>query len=176
MNIERLQLLESLFREAVDLDEGSVDALLNERCGDDLSLKRSVLSLLTRDRDLENSQYLAAPPHGTVRSDAESICGTYCGAFKLVRHLGSGGMGDVFLGVRDDEFKQQAAIKIVRTGFGGEKVVRRFDKRCSSLLRSGNTPTSPASLTPEPLSTGNSISRWSLSMACRSTTIVTTTE
>jgi tetratricopeptide (TPR) repeat protein len=49
------------------------------------------------------------------------------GPYRVVKQLGHGGMGTVFLASReDDEFEQRVAIKLVRRGAGGESLLQRF--------------------------------------------------
>ena len=49
------------------------------------------------------------------------------GAYRLVRELGQGGMGTVFLAVRDDDvFHKRVALKILKRGMDTESIVRRF--------------------------------------------------
>src|SRR4029077_3000249 len=49
------------------------------------------------------------------------------GSYKIVREIGRGGMGSVYLGARaDDEFSKRAAIKLIRSGMNTDFVVRRF--------------------------------------------------
>ena len=48
-------------------------------------------------------------------------------ALPIVRELGSGGMGAVYLAERaDGEFEQRVAIKVVRGGFGTPFLLERF--------------------------------------------------
>jgi len=54
--------------------------------------------------------------------------GRRVGPYRLVREIAHGGMGAVYLAVRDDaEYKQNVAIKIVGPGAGGAALRRRFD-------------------------------------------------
>ena len=56
--------------------------------------------------------------------ESEQLAGTLVGPYRIVRPLGQGGMGTVFLAVREGaEFAQRVAIKLVR---GGELLVQRF--------------------------------------------------
>ncbi|MEA2238846.1 MAG: eukaryotic-like serine/threonine-protein kinase [Thermoanaerobaculia bacterium] len=49
------------------------------------------------------------------------------GPYRVVRQLGSGGMGTVLLAAReDDEFEQRVAIKLVRRGSGSDALLQRF--------------------------------------------------
>jgi tetratricopeptide (TPR) repeat protein len=54
----------------------------------------------------------------------ERLAGSLIGPYRIVRQLGHGGMGTVFLAVREEaEFTHRVAIKLVR---GGEALVQRF--------------------------------------------------
>jgi eukaryotic-like serine/threonine-protein kinase len=56
-----------------------------------------------------------------------SFIGQRCGPYQIVREIGRGGMGAVYLAGRvDDEFKQRVALKVLRTGINAEEVLRRF--------------------------------------------------
>lgn len=57
-------------------------------------------------------------------NEAERLAGSLIGPYRIVRPLGQGGMGTVFLAVREGgDFTQRVAIKLVR---GGETLVQRF--------------------------------------------------
>ena len=52
---------------------------------------------------------------------------TRAGAYRLIRHIASGGMGVVYLAERDDgQVRHQAAVKILRRGLDAEDQIRRF--------------------------------------------------
>jgi serine/threonine protein kinase/predicted negative regulator of RcsB-dependent stress response len=58
---------------------------------------------------------------------AESIAGRHIGPYQVVRELGHGGMGAVYLAVRaDDQFKQQVAIKLIKRGMDTDFIISRF--------------------------------------------------
>src|SRR3546814_1469359 len=59
------------------------------------------------------------------------------GAYRIIREIGSGGMGTVYLGQRNDgQFKQDVAIKVVRHGVGGYLLARfRDERRISAQLK-----------------------------------------
>ena len=49
------------------------------------------------------------------------------GAYRIIRELGQGGMGAVYLAERsDDEFRKQVAIKLIKPGMDTQFVLRRF--------------------------------------------------
>jgi eukaryotic-like serine/threonine-protein kinase len=81
-----------------------------------------------------------------------SASGPRIGAYRLIRELGHGGMGTVFLAVRDDDaFQKRAAIKILKRGMDSDAIVRRFRNErqilagldhpyIAGLLDGGTTP------------------------------------
>lgn len=78
--------------------------------------------------------------------------GCRIGPYRLSRELGRGGMGTVYLGVRDDDaFQKRVAIKILERGMDTDAIVRRFrnerqilaglEHPCiAGLLDGGSTP------------------------------------
>ncbi len=49
------------------------------------------------------------------------------GPYKIIRRIGQGGMGAVYLAARDDDqYKRQVAIKLIRRGMDSDFVLRRF--------------------------------------------------
>jgi non-specific serine/threonine protein kinase/serine/threonine-protein kinase len=74
------------------------------------------------------------------------------GAYRLIRELGHGGMGTVYLAIRDDDvFQKRVAIKILKRGMDTDAIVRRFRNErqilagldhpfIAGLLDGGTTP------------------------------------
>ncbi len=53
--------------------------------------------------------------------------GRRIGAYVIVREIGQGGMGTVYLAARaDGYFEKQVAIKLLKRGIDNEEVLRRF--------------------------------------------------
>ncbi len=66
--------------------------------------------------------------------------GSRIGGYRLLREIGSGGMGSVFLAEREDrEFRHQVAIKVVR-GFPTHEILERFrrERELLATLRHPN--------------------------------------
>jgi serine/threonine protein kinase/Flp pilus assembly protein TadD len=106
----------------------------------DEELRREVLSLL--DSHEEAGDFLE--PTAEVEDSAPAkenepepdLAGVRLGAYKLVREIGHGGMGAVYLAVRaDNEFDKHVAIKLIRRGMESEFSVRRFRAERQILAR-----------------------------------------
>ena len=90
---------------------------------DDPEVAESVLRLLRASQS--GGSFLAKPI--VPREPKHAFAGTRLGAYKIVRELGAGGMGVVYLAVRSDEtFRRNAAIKVIRPEFQSPAMIERF--------------------------------------------------
>lgn len=83
---------------------------------------------------------ITAPRVAQTLAEAVIGDGSRIGGWRLLREIGSGGMGSVFLAEREDrEFRHQAAIKIVR-GFPTAEILERFrrERELLATLRHAN--------------------------------------
>jgi eukaryotic-like serine/threonine-protein kinase len=89
---------------------------LERACGSDRALYDSIVAELNSSSDYSRQDWGDAPAD-IPESHSADITGERIGAYRIVRSLGQGGMGEVFLAERaDDQFRQQVAIKLVRRG------------------------------------------------------------
>jgi tetratricopeptide (TPR) repeat protein len=113
----------TLFHAAVDVDRDA-RALLLDRC-DDPNLRAEVERLIEQHDASEG--FLEQSVWDLVDTADAKWEHVLIGPYRVVRQLGHGGMGTVFLAVREDaEFEQRVAIKLVRRGAGGESLLQRF--------------------------------------------------
>jgi tetratricopeptide (TPR) repeat protein/predicted Ser/Thr protein kinase len=100
-------------------------ALLEKLCGGDVQLRSEVESLLaleTRASDVLNT---AAAPGAALTREAPAP--QQIGPYRVLREIGRGGMGVVYLGERaDGEFQKQVAIKLITSGLRDPDLERRF--------------------------------------------------
>jgi len=78
----------------------------------------------------------AAPvPERVPGADPEHI-----GPFRVVRKLGAGGMGTVYLGEQTEPLARMVAIKLVKLGMDSQEVLRRFEfeRRALALMSHDN--------------------------------------
>jgi non-specific serine/threonine protein kinase/serine/threonine-protein kinase len=125
-------------------------ALLEQLCASDPDLRRSVESLLKLEERADSVFDTAMAPGAALRQ--EDPAPAAIGPYRILRELGRGGMGVVYLGERDDgEYRKQVAIKLITAGWGGgmlERALRRERQILAQLdhpgiarlLDGGSTP------------------------------------
>ena len=104
----------SLFRELADASPAERERFYAERAVA-LEVRAEVESLLAFDKagDGALTAELAVAASRVLEDDARA--GTLCGPYRLIRLIGQGGMGAVYLAERaDGEVEQRVAIKFVR--------------------------------------------------------------
>jgi serine/threonine-protein kinase len=82
--------------------------------------------------------YLAADPHEEEAFDSSRTdsAGTRIGPYRLLGEVGRGGMGVVFQAERaDGHFENRVALKLMRLGFDGLEIERRFKRERRILAR-----------------------------------------
>jgi len=109
------------------LDTGSAEraAFVAAACGEDPELRAEVESLLAFEE--ESEAFIEEPLFGRFSGGPEElVAGQRVGPYQVVREIGQGGMGAVYLAVRaDEEFDRQVALKLVGMG-SAATIVRRF--------------------------------------------------
>lgn len=130
MTSEQYQRVKEIFQAAVECEPGERAALLAESCNGDVELIHEVESLLEyqnrADKFIEKSAFEVGARLLTT-DEADALEGKRIGQYKLIRRIGSGGMGLVYLAERaDKQFQKNVAIKIVRVGLDSAETSRRF--------------------------------------------------
>jgi len=130
---ERWEAIQSLFLAAADVDTATRAALLTAVGEQDPELRREVDALLDADRssraagEMFISNAIASAAHDMIDDASTARAGERVGPYRLLRELGHGGMGTVYLAERaDDEYHALVAIKFVRGGLAASHLERRF--------------------------------------------------
>jgi eukaryotic-like serine/threonine-protein kinase len=116
-------------------------ALVEQRCGQDTDLLEEAESLLAEAEALLNEhtdsfEDCAQNAASTFWQEGPPRSGERVGAYVIVRELGRGGMGTVFLAERaDGQFEKQVAIKILNRGADTAEILRRFRAERQILAR-----------------------------------------
>ena len=115
---------------ALELDTGPRRSFLDTACADDAELRAEIDLLLDQqvDTGADMIEQLASDAAARLRVNEGSIKeGARLGSYRILRELGHGGMGAVYLAERDDEhYRQQVAIKLIKPGLGGDAIRKRF--------------------------------------------------
>jgi eukaryotic-like serine/threonine-protein kinase len=121
--------VKTVLSEALDLETGRRRQFLDSACAHDADLRAEVDLLLAHQVDTGDDAIEECATDAARFRLAQDVTriGSRIGAYKIVREIGHGGMGIVYLAERDDEhYRQQVAIKLINPGLGGETIRRRF--------------------------------------------------
>ncbi|MCP3958211.1 MAG: tetratricopeptide repeat protein [bacterium] len=138
MTPERWQQVEGLVEAALEREPTARTCFLDSACDGDADLRHEVAAILESldqvDDFLETPAVaglraavaeLAAP--GGSRQETPQHDPSWIGPYRILRELGHGGMGKVYLAERaDDEYQRRVAIKLIRPGMDSGSVARRF--------------------------------------------------
>ncbi|HEX8266306.1 MAG TPA: protein kinase [Pyrinomonadaceae bacterium] len=140
---EKWKKIEEAVIEASQMSGEERERWLAEFCGGDAELRAEIDSLLAFEDEAESFLERSADSYAAkILPDGEEpqIAGKQFGHYRIIREIGRGGMGAVFLAERTDgEFEQQAALKIVRQTIFDPESERRF-RRERQILASLNHP------------------------------------
>src|SRR6185503_1711420 len=129
MNPERHQRLMSILADAMECDTGQRGALLSGSCAGDEPLRHDVERLLKYSkpaRDFMEESLFEAAAHWYAENESPVIGGRI-GPYRVTDEIGRGGMGAVYLAVRnDDEYQRHVSIKLVKRGMDTDVILRRF--------------------------------------------------
>ena len=127
MTSERWQQVEALFGQALDAPAAERPQFLGAI--GDVELRREVESLLRAHG--EAGSFFEEPerffPSESFEADTLSP-GQIIDRYRVIREIGRGGMGAVFLAERADrQFEMQVALKLIKRGMDTDSVLRRFN-------------------------------------------------
>ncbi len=125
---DRWQRLDALFHAALGLDGMAREQYLEAACGDDPRLRAEVARLLAADERV--GRFIERPLLASAAADTDDApmpSGRRIGPYGIVREIGRGGMGAVYLAERvDGLFEQRVAVKLIKRGMDTELVLRQF--------------------------------------------------
>jgi eukaryotic-like serine/threonine-protein kinase len=128
-----------LLHQAISQGPESRAKFLDEVCAADAALRAELESLLSIGDGL-SSEFLELPPQAKLGDgdDAFAAAGLaegqqFAERFRLIRKLGEGGMGQVWLAEQSAPVRRPVAVKLIKAGMYDETVVHRFQAERQSL-------------------------------------------
>ena len=143
MSPQRWQKVEEIFHQALEQPAAERDAWLEQACAGDAELRTDVASLIESD-NAAAGEFLGSKVERAVlelqedefQPSPRKMEGRQIGPYRLIRELGRGGMGAVYLAARaDQQYESEVAIKLVRPGLDTEFILRRFRRERQILAR-----------------------------------------
>ena len=139
---DRWQRLKAVLAEALERDSPQDrSATVKKLCADDTALSAEAESLLReaegllRDRHDPIEECASNAGEAIPREDLSAV-GKRIGAYVVIREIGRGGMGTVYLAARaDGYFEKQVAVKVLNRSTNNEEVVGRFRAEREVLAR-----------------------------------------
>ena len=139
---QRWDRLKTVFADAMERETSRErTAFIRDSCADDTTLRLEAESMLAEAEGLLNPaedpfEQCADNAAVTLRRDEPSQIGRRMGAYRVLREIGRGGMGTVYLAERaDGQFQKQVAIKVLKRGTDTDEVLRRFSAEKHILAR-----------------------------------------
>ena len=129
MEPERWRQIEDLFHSALDCEPRRRAVFLDSACAGDASLRIEIESLLS---SYDKGSFTETPAFAEgvkllEEREEHSLAGQNIGPYRVIRKIGQGGMGAVYLAGRADEaYQKEVAIKLIKRGQDTDDVIRRF--------------------------------------------------
>src|SRR5215472_1960599 len=136
---EELRKIEGIFHSALNCAPKDLGAFLDTACGDDELLRQKVEALLSSDQ--QGTDFIEKPPTvfaATVikaeATETDSLIGRTIGHYKITQHLGSGGMGEVYVAL-DTRSERKAVLKLLPARFTSDpERIKRFQHEARALV------------------------------------------
>jgi len=150
---QRWDRLKTILGEALEENSSAARiALVERRCGQDTDLLEEAESLLAEAEAIlkertDTFEDCAQNAASTFWQEGPPRGGERVGAYVIVRELGRGGMGTVFLAERaDGQFEKQVAIKILNRG--SERNARSWPSSITQISRGCSMQARPTMVCP----------------------------
>jgi serine/threonine protein kinase len=100
-------------------------------CGGDPWLRAEVESLITAH--LTDEAFMDSPAGPLWGETRREVAGDSIGRYRLLRNIGEGGFGTVFLAEQTQPVKRQVALKVIKPGMDSKEIIARFEAERQAL-------------------------------------------
>jgi len=132
---ERERQLRTLFEAAIELDGSRWDAFVQRVCAGDSEMATE-LSMLLAAHATQGGLIPLSPTLTAPLSDGQEpdhLIGTQIGNYQIIRELGRGGMGVVYLAEQRHPISRLVALKVIKLGMDTRHVIARFESERQAL-------------------------------------------
>src|SRR5215813_4601135 len=137
MDVTRDRRIAELFKQVLSLDCTAREAYLADACGSDAALRTDVQRLLELDGDGAGFLAIAAPQcrdNRFAQVAHSPMPGHTVGHYRIVREIGTGGMGTVYE-AEQEQPRRSVALKLMKSGIASPSALRRFEYEVQILGR-----------------------------------------
>ena len=137
MTPARLHTIEEIFHAALDQEPEQIGRFVDAACEGDELLRRKVEALLASHQ--RAGSFIEIPAAGIVtriieNGQADLLVGQTIGHYKILKRIGTGGMGEVYLAT-DITAGRNAALKVLPRRFTGDaQRLRRFQQEARAVV------------------------------------------
>ncbi|MDX1443004.1 MAG: protein kinase [Gammaproteobacteria bacterium] len=111
-----------LFEQCIDLDADGIERILADAPS---RVATQVRILLAADAD--------AAPTESLRPQVPDDMPSHIGPYRVLEHIATGGMGEVYIAEQLQPLRRRVAIKIIRAGMDTAEVLARFESERQAL-------------------------------------------
>lgn len=135
MEPEKLKKIEEVYHGVLEIASNEREAFLQKHCGDDIELRQEVESLLAFD--VSSAEILDSPPKSLAndvffQQEKFDLTGKKISHYKIVKLIGKGGMGEVYL-AEDINLNRQVALKVLpRELIQRQDRLKRFEQEAQA--------------------------------------------
>lgn len=135
MSPERERQLRTLFEAVIELDASAWDAFVRRECAGDEQMS-SELSLLLAAHAKPSGLIPLLPTLNEPLSNGQEpdrLIGTQVGNYHIIREIGRGGMGMVYLADQLHPITRKVALKVIKLGMDTRQIIARFETERQAL-------------------------------------------
>ncbi len=144
MDAKRWRRVDDLLQAALQVPVGQQEEFIHQACGDDAELQHEVSSLLKSHHEADSfleaplvaGMALKTPALEEEQEFVDHVVGRVVSHYRILSHLGHGGMGSVWLAERcDGRFERRVAIKFLNIAVNSPLSLERFKREGAILGR-----------------------------------------